>query len=310
MIAVAMGVLVGLTSLLGVPTSAFASGFSGSGYRYAGEYQNIASPDYVTGVQANMMIAAPYVENSGSHSLSEIALSAGPSNGNAVEFGFAVEPTAFGDYKPRLFACIWVLSVTQPGCYTGNDPNSGWFDNSSNPIDLGADLSSVASATSPANAKQFKIQQVSGINACTFSANGWELDYDGVKVGCFRGDKWSHAGTSFTQATRVQAFGEYYYNKVISTQNQPCGDIGNGQYGSQNPLGVGGPAYFGSLTLLGKSSGYVTEDLTPDGNSLVGYDSAGWTVYPIPGSVGNRTFGYGGPGYTSGGASPGNIGSC
>jgi Neprosin len=272
------------------------SPFAGPGYYYAGTFQTMAGTDTFKGLDATVEVVAPVMDPVGyNHSLSELAIQ--DANGNAAEIGWVEEPVAFGDSKPRLFSCIWVNGSTAPGCYTGAGTGTSWVDNTSNPINLGADLSGVVTATWPANAKKFTVKIVSGIGACSFASNGVEIDYDGVKVGCWLGTAWTHAtpATSFGQATTAQAYGEYYYgggNNTGTSADRPCGDIGNGRLGTAYngaPIDATDPAYVASLLLLNKAPATITENFVANSPT----DTNAYNVQVLS----TRTYTYGGYGY-------------
>jgi len=69
-----------------------------------------------------MSINRPTYDNSGGtgHSLDEIAIQGGPSNGNIVELGWLVPSDMNPDADPHIFVFHWVNSA--PSCYNG----CGW----------------------------------------------------------------------------------------------------------------------------------------------------------------------------------------
>jgi hypothetical protein len=315
------GVLVGLTVLLGVPTAAMASG---ARHVYAGVAQGFSGTDYVKGVSANVYVAKPFVDSDSAFSLMELAAVDTGNGREAIEVGWAVYPAIFGNNNPHLFVCSWDnAGHSMPGCWTGTSASgpTGWVDNSSNSINIGADLGTVAAAcngSSLACVKKFEIKFVSGINACSFSANGWEVWYDNAKVACWRGNAWSTAGYPvMTKANELQAFAEVAYG---STGN-PKTDLGNGQYGDGAALGNTGPAFFGSLNISGQNPStlvphfdYINE---PEPSAYkVGVQTANPPVTPTTcnpdGSRSYCTYGVGGPGYALVNGvwtTPGDIGS-
>jgi len=295
-------IMVGLTTLLlaaaGVLGSAGPASASGPGYYYAGAYQTLTGTNNAGGLSANIYIANAFIPagqcvSGGDHSLMEIEAS--DTSGNTVEFGWAEEPTAFGDCKPRLFASTWNAG-TWSGCY-GSGAGCNWVDNASNPVNLGADLSSTAAlcnGSSLACVKKFTFYY--SATACGAASSGWWLQYDGSFVGCFTP---SAFGAGFTAVTQFQAFGEYYY----SGATVPCGDMGNGK-ASTGALGNTGPSYFGSVSLANPSPTTLTTSFT----AMTSTVPAAYDITMV--GTSGRTFAVSGAGYTSGGSTPGNIGSC
>jgi hypothetical protein len=268
-----------------------------SGYMYVYAQQGFAGTDFATGVSGSLYMSQPYVDTTSApsdkdHSLFE--LSADDNSGNIVEIGWAAEPTAFGDTKPRLFAGSWVSGVWS-GCY---GEGCGWVDatpgNSAD--DLGRDLTSFATATFPGQVKNFQFYNAT--NQCGSDATGgWWFFFNGAAIGCLPNILW---GGAFKKVKLSQGFGEIYSNSVF------CSDLGNGKQGSSvvAPIDASDPAYIGSLANIGMSPGTLTNNF-----NLFQTNSAVYS-YGTVGSVGNRTFTVGGQGYTSTGTTPGNLGSC
>jgi hypothetical protein len=315
------GALVGLTVLLGIPTSAMATP-PGPGHRYAGVYQSFTGTDYIRGLAANIWVAKPFVGANDQFSLMELAVQ--DANGSAVEVGWAANPAVFGDSKPRLFSCVWDgdTGLTMTGCWNGSGVNTGWFDNSSNATDLGSDLTTIANGcdgvSTLACVKRFQVKWVSGIGACSFVANGWEIDFDNQKVGCWMGNKWSQVGhTSMTNANAALAYAEDSYTGT----GQPTTDLGNGQYGDAAVLSATGPAYIGSLALVSPNPSTMTANfaINPGGQDTAAYrvgipsNGNGTITACSPDGIHSVcTFGIGGPGYKWNGTAwvtPGDIGS-
>lgn len=288
----------------GVTTALFPSG-----YKYAYGQQGFSGTDYVRGVAGNVYIGAPYDDDTSipadkDHTLFEITAQGGTGNNDIVEVGWAEEPTAFGDKLPRLFASYWknVGGVrTWGGCYA-EGPSCGYVDatpgNSAD--DLGRDLSSFASAAFPGMVKQFTIQFASGFT-CGSDTDAWWVYFNGAATGCFPASLWA-SGADFRagKANLVQAFGEVYSGGVF------CSDMGNGKAGSSvvTPIDATDPAYVGSLSLVSPSPSTLTPNFTLGNTTAAAYS------YGNVGSTGNRTWTWGGAGYTSSGTTPGNIGSC
>jgi hypothetical protein len=282
----AIGGLITLISLFCIAGQPGTARASGPGYYYAGGYQTLAAGNTVRGVSANVWVANPYRQaNSGEHTLMEIAAK-NTTNNDVVEWGWDSDGSGGGG--PRLFFSYWAAGVWS-GCYF---TCTGWNDNGSNPINLGAGLSSVASATFPGNVKAFSFQYVA--SACGAAAAGVFFYYDGVNVGCLQGSLIPSTSTF----DETHAYGEVYYGGATV----PCTDMGDGK--SSGALGAAGPAYFGSVGYIGQAPTAFSPSLT-----LSSTVAAAYTTVNV-GSTGNRTFGLGGAGYTSTGSTPGNIGSC
>lgn len=284
----AIGLIAALVSLLCIASPAHASG---PGYYYAGAAQTLPAGTTVTGVASKIWVANPYMQaNSGEHTLMEIAARDSVNN-NTIEMGWIKDGSGAGG--PRLFVYYWKNGVAG-NCYFGC---TLWHDNGSNPIDVGADLATVAAGcngTTTLNCvKQFTFQYVA--SACGPAAAGVFFYYDNVNFGCLE----NGAIPSTTAFNTAQGFGEVYYGGATV----PCTDGGNGKYAISGALSASGPAYFGSFS-------YVPSTVTPSMTIQTNTDSGAYTALAITSSAGNRTFSAGGPGRTSTGATPGNTGSC
>lgn len=276
----AVGVLVG-----GAPVYA-----SGPGYYYAGAAQTGVG-SAAKGISANLWIANPYMQaNTGEHTLFEVAAK-NSTTGDVVEVGWIKDGSGAGG--PRLFAYYWTAG-TPVNCYYGC---AAWVDNGANPIDIGADLTSVAAgcngSTTLGCVKKFAVQYFSG-SACGASSNSYWFYYDSVAFGCLPSSVMT--ATTFDE---MHAFSEVYYGGVTV----PCTDAGNGKYATSGPLSASGPSYIGSISYTGTGAPTPSMTMQPD------TDSGAYTALSV-GSTGNRTFAVGGPGRTSTGTTPGNLGSC
>lgn len=269
-------------------------------YQYAAGVQTFTGGATVGGFGANVMVTKPFLNSgaTGCHTLVELAAQGGGSYGDIVEIGATVDPTVNGGSSdPHLFVYHWVNGATT--CYNG----CGWVDNSTNPINAGSSLASVASATFPANVKQFNIQYDAAAT-CGAVTGAWVLGYAGLGIGCFPKTLWTTP--TFTSATRIQAFWE-----VASTGTVDCSDMGQlGRQGSSAvlPLDASDPAYIGSITLTNPSPA-ATANVIPfvlpasgSGNSVLGFTGGSPSV--------TRTITGGGTGTNSSGGLPGNAGSC
>ena len=273
-----------LTVLACVAAYATPANASGPGYYYAGAVESSVSG--ANGIGAKIWVANPYIQcNTGEHSVMEITAK-DTATGNVIEFGW-IKDGCTG--YPRLFTSYWAAGIWS-GCFF---TCTGWQDNGSNPINLGADLSTVAAGcngTTTLNCvKQFTFQYIA--SACGPSAAGVFFYYDNVNIGCFQSSL--IPGTS--NFDQYQAYSEVYY----AGSTVPCTDGGNGKYASST-LSASGSAYFGSLSYTG------TAPPTPNFSLNTITDSGAYTAVRLSG----RTISVGGPGRTSAGATPGNTGSC
>lgn len=282
--ALLLAILAGMAGL-GVAASPAAA--SGPGLYYAGAQETGIS---VTGVKAKMRVSNPYRQaNTGEHTLMEIIVQDHPggSPDNAAEFGWFKDGSGAGG--PRLFTYYWT-GGTGHSCYFGC---TAWHDNAGNPIDLGADLTSVASScvgSSLACVKQFQIEYRA--STCGASSSGTFMTYDNTDVGCI-----DSASLSSTTYDTAQGFAEVAYQGATL----PCTDAGNGKYANSGPYSSLSPAVIQSFGYLGT---VTTPSLTLFATDINAYTAV------ANGSIGNTTYSVGGPGYTSTGGTPGNTGSC
>lgn len=268
------------------------SPFTGPGYYYAGARQILTGTDRADGLAASMYVSNTYVQNNaGEHSLYELAAQ-GPT-GNTVEFGIV----RFGTGNIKLFGSTWNAGVWN-GCYDGSTPLCFFVDNTSNPIDLGADLSATAAlcnGTSLACVKKFAMYW--SVASCGPAASGWRLDYDNVNVGCYMPNAFTGG---FTNAQQFQAFGEVYYGGAT----KPRTDMGNGK-DPNLALGNTGPAYIGSVSLVNAFPSTVLTDLTANTST----DTAAYDLKLYVDANGkHRTLAVDGAGYNAAGGLPGVVG--
>lgn len=266
------------------------SPFTGPGYYYGGAVQQFTT---VTGLASKITIENQYLApNPGEHTLMEIAINDSVTN-DTLEWGWVKDGSGAGG--PRLFTGYWVGGVWV-NCYFGC---SAWHDNGTNPINIGADLTSVATGcngtTTLGCVKSFQFNY--DATPCGPAAHGWYFYYDGVNVGCLE----SSVVSGMTSGDTSYAFSEVYYGGP----SKPKTDMGNGKYGSTAALSAAGPAFFASISNV-PSTVTVNMAIQPD------TDSSAYTARSV-GSPGNRSFSGGsGPGYKWDGANwvtPGDIGS-
>jgi hypothetical protein len=147
------------------------------------------------GVGALFTIAKPTVAAEDWHSLAEAAVQSADGL-HAVEVGWTVDRSTFGDAETHLFVYHWVDG--QPTCY-GCD-----FVQYSKTVTPGAILAEGAY-------KQFGIQHFNG---------AWWIAYDSEWIGSFPDKLW---GSRFVQSGTIQVFGE-----VAASSTKPCTEMGNG----------------------------------------------------------------------------------
>ncbi len=136
------------------------------------------------------------------HTLDEIAVQGGASNGNIVEIGWNLSTSQYPDADPHLFVFHWI-DVT-PTCYDG----CGWVQYSGTYFP-GMNLSSLVG------------QQVY-IGYVFYQGNWWAW-FDNQWLGYFPGSEW---GGAYTRSNMIQWFGE------VATDNgiPPNVQMGNGLF--------------------------------------------------------------------------------
>jgi hypothetical protein len=154
-------------------------------------------------------IEDPTVDNSGDeggHSIDELAVQGGPSNGDDVEMGWSVSPDQWGDTKPHLFVYHWIN--WNQTCY-----NTCAWNQVSSTYYPGMDLT-------PLVGQNLYIGWVHYNNAWW----GW---FNDQWLGYIKDAEWSGA---FTQSTLIQWYGEVATNNGVPPKTQ----MGNGEFPS-NP---------------------------------------------------------------------------
>lgn len=227
--------------------------------------------------QSYILISNPTLPSGSytSHTLGQLSVQAGSNSGsykdNIAEVGWVREPTAFGDDHVRLFGSCWRLNAWA-GSYTGG---CGWVDNASNPVNLGADLTSAPGGLNLiGQTKKFAIQY--SATACGSAAAGQWVWFNTDWVGCWPTDSGSgHFSSYFIGGEFDQAFGEIYKDWWT------CIGMGNDIYPTTSTSGA---AYFNTLSWAtsGAANGTFT---TPAAT-----DPAAWGVLKSS----NTAFWYGG----------------
>jgi hypothetical protein len=148
-----------------------------------------------------------YVDTGGSgHSLNEIAIQAGKSNGDIVELGWLVSSDQYGDSDPHIFVFHWIDGV--PQCYDG----CNWQQYSSTYYP-GQNIGSLVG------------REV--YNGYVFYQGNWWAWFDNQWLGYFPGSEW---GGKFTKSALIQWFGEVASLNGIP----PKTDMGTGTLPSSN----------------------------------------------------------------------------
>jgi hypothetical protein len=276
----------------------------GTTWVWAGGDQTLAAGSTAGGAAASLLVAEPYIDSAhDNHTLAEVA-ARNASNGNTIEVGWTVDPSLNGgSTQPFLFTGAWKLGV-----FLGyNATATGYVDNGSNPVNAGANLHSVAvDPTFTNRIKQFLIQYDNTVACGSDPSGGWWVKYAGVYVGCYQNSIWG-AG-AFTTVNNAEYFGEVA-TPLLS--GKPCSDGGNGSPGNTAvlPLDATDPAFFASTSWVNGSTGVTSSNTLYAQDSNSNSTSAAYDSFSV-GSTGNRTFTYGGKGWTSTGTTPGNKGYC
>lgn len=257
----------------GVATKSGARLASPLFYHYAYANQSVAN----TGMSANLRVENPYLNPADYHSLGEVDVEASTGTGGTrqiVELGW--QKGEAGCANVCLFAGCWINGVFQ-----GYNTGCGYIDEVTNPINLGASISSAVGS-----GKVFKIQ---------YASSAWWLSYDGAWVGRFLASSWT--SPTFTQAAKFQAFGE-----VAASTATPCTDMFNGLQGSTYP-GPPLPGYAASAYYF-DTAGVAQSGLT--NLSFGSTDATKWSFLKVTG----RSGGMGGPGWNAAGTATGTAGAC
>ncbi len=126
-----------------------------------------------------------YVNTGGSgHSLNEIAIQAGESNGDIVELGWLVSSDQYGDVDPHIFVFHWIGGV--PQCYDGCN-----WQQYSNTYFPGQNVGSLVG------------REI--YNGYVFYEGNWWAWFDNQWLGYFPGSEW---GGKFNKSALIQWFGE------------------------------------------------------------------------------------------------------
>jgi hypothetical protein len=189
-----------------------AAATGGSQFFYGSVYQYGTSD----GAWGYYTVTRPALSSADSHTLAEINVSSADLK-QAVEIGWTVDRSLYGDDLPRLFTFHWVDGT--PVCYNcGLVP----YDTSVRP----------GMALAVGSSHQFTIRNFQG---------NWWIGFDNTWIGYYPGSFW---GGRYTQGGLVEWYGE-----VATSTSTPCSDMGNGLLSSSldaaRIMGIGywnGPA--------------------------------------------------------------------
>ena len=154
------------------------------------------------GGMTNSIEKPAYIDTGGEgHSLDEIAIQGGPSNGNIIEMGWFVDSEIEGNTNPHIFVYHWINGAET--CYDA----CGW-QQWSNTYHPGMDLGSAVG-------KKVYIGYV-------FYQGNWWGWFDDQWMGYFPGSEWNG---QYTKTSLIQWFGEIASANGIPPRTQ----MGNGQ---------------------------------------------------------------------------------
>ena len=174
----------------------------GSCYYYANAaYSRVADGG---GMITTVASPAYFSTGTGGHTLNEIAVQGGPSNGHIVELGWNLSTDQYGDAHPHLFVFHW--NDWNPTCYDG----CGWVQYSATYYP-GQDLNGIVGRDVYIGYVQY--------------AGNWWAWFDNQWLGYFPGGEWP---SGYTQNALIQWFGEVASHNGIP----PVTDMGNGQFPS------------------------------------------------------------------------------
>lgn len=274
----------------------------GTTWVWAGGDQTLSGGVTAGGTSTKILVAEPYLDTTNdAHTLAENA-ARDTATGNTIEVGWTVDSSLNGgSTQAFLFTGAW-----KNGVFLGyNATAPTWVDNTSNPINAGANLHSVATDPTFTNRiKLFLIQYDNTVACGSDPTGGWWVKYDTAYVGCYPNSTWG-AGV-FTHVNNAEYFGEA---ATFRASGKPCSDQGNGKPGNTAvlPLDATDPAFFASTSWVNSTATSSNTLYALDSNS--NSTSAAYDSFSV-GSTGNRTFTFGGKGWTSTGTTPGNQNAC
>lgn len=259
----------------GQPTASSGRLLAGPYYFYAGGREQFTAPNKPNLYAANLTVDNPsIVEGNGNHTLAELAVQDGPSNGNIIEIGWI---KVAGDSAPKLFVFSWRNNIPRgynacTGC--------GWHDYNGGGFNVGDSLSSWLGTSKVFGWTYDNPGGVTGQGkwwAWTDVVNGGQLKW----IGWFEENDWYANGYGeFKDAALLQNFGE-----VTTDATVPCTEMGKGIFPVLTPSIQG--AKFGSINYARNGSNWPTYSQTLYRTNAAYYDIV---------SASDRTKVYGGPG--------------
>lgn len=210
----------GAALVAGAPAQASTCGGTVACFYYAGGSVTTTAKTGFT-VAADVEKPVVTTANGDVHSLFEILVK-NPSTGDTVEWGWTVDPGAYGNGDPHLFEGAWAGS-TFLGYNTGLGSDA--FCNLTPTVRPG---SSIAQASYPA-LKQFSIDR----SATAWPYGSWYFNYGGSYVGCLP-DSFlaAHGVADLGSAKQFQSFGEVASYRSLAAGSAPCAQMGSGTKGS------------------------------------------------------------------------------
>lgn len=177
-------------------------------------YASAAERRAADGGGMTLTIEEPVVDNSGDsgeHSIGQIAVQGGLSNGDDVEMGWSVSPDQFGGTHPHLFVFHWINWDLNASCYANSTMPCVWNQYSSTYYP-GMDLSAL-------------VGQDVYIGWVHYRRAWWGW-FNDQWLGSIPDSEWSGA---YTRTTLIQWYGEVESNNGIPPKTQ----MGNGQFPSK-----------------------------------------------------------------------------
>ncbi|KAL3500652.1 hypothetical protein ACH5RR_039745 [Cinchona calisaya] len=170
------------------------------------------------GAKGDIQVWNPPVERDDEYSTSQVALKSGPHNQyEAMEAGWAVNPSVYGDRKTRLFTYWTTDGSVKTGCFDATCPG---FVQTSKDIALGAAIYPISNPTGlPSVIRIFIFKDPNTSN--------WWVNYGGtVNIGYWPGKLFK---TLAYHAETIQWGGEVYSTRVGTHPHTATG-MGSGRY--------------------------------------------------------------------------------
>ncbi|KAL3818978.1 hypothetical protein ACJIZ3_004883 [Penstemon smallii] len=229
------------------------------------------------GAKGDIKVWNPQVEHDDEYTTSQVALKSGPYNNyEAIESGWAVNPSVYGDRKTRLFVYWTADGSKETGCFDLTCPG---FVQTSNEIALGAAIYPISNPTG------LPYQIVIYIHKDPYTSNWWVQYGEKINIGYWPPHLF---GMLYYHAQTVQWGGEVYSSRVGTHPHTSTG-MGSGHF----------PDY------VTGNSGYVKRMRVLENNMILkipewvnGYSDEYdcYNIYFIHEYVLDPEFYYGGPG--------------